>query len=46
MQAKNSSERKKSEKGGQHPAPPAGSKAGSLGIPKEFIDSLLDHDVP
>ena len=45
MQAQNSAERKKSEKGRQYPAPPTRSKAGRLGIAKEFIDLLLDHDV-
>jgi hypothetical protein len=45
MQAQNSAERKKSKKGRQHPTPPTGSKASSLGIAKEFVDLLLDHDV-
>ena len=46
MQAQDSSERKKSEERRQYPAPPAGPKAGSLGIAKEFIHLLLDHDGP
>jgi hypothetical protein len=46
MQAQNCSEGKKSKKGGQYPAPPASSQSGRLGITKEFIDLLLDHDVP
>ena len=45
MQAQNSSERKKSKKGRQYPAPPTGSKATRLGITKKFINFLLDHDV-
>jgi hypothetical protein len=45
MQAQNSPEGEKSEKGGQYPAPPARSKAGRLGIAKKFINFLLDHDV-
>jgi len=44
MQAQDSSECKKSKKGRQYPAPPAGSKASGLGIAKEFINFLLDHD--
>jgi hypothetical protein len=46
MQAQHSSERKKSKKRRQYPAPPARSKAGSLGIAKKFINFLLDHDAP
>ena len=45
MQAQNTAEEKKSKKGRQNPAPPAGSKAGGLGIAKEFVDFLLEHDV-
>ncbi len=44
MQAQDRSERQKPKKRRQHAAPPAGSKAGGLGIAKEFIDLLLDHD--
>jgi hypothetical protein len=44
MQAQNSTEGKKSKKRRQDPTPPARSKASRLGIPKEFIDSLLDHN--
>jgi len=44
MQAQNASERKKSKKGRQYPTPPTGSKASRLGITKEFINFLLDHD--
>src|SRR5258706_12632946 len=44
MQAQNASERKKSKKGLQYPTPPTGSKASRLGITKEFINFLLDHD--
>jgi hypothetical protein len=46
MQAQNCSEGKKSKKGRQYPAPPACTKASRLGIAKEFIDFLLDHDGP
>jgi hypothetical protein len=45
MQAQNCSEGKKTEKGRQYPTPPTGSKAGGLGIAKEFVNLLLDHDV-
>ena len=45
MQTQNSAEREKPKKGRQNPAPPAGSKAGGLGIAKEFINFLLEHDV-
>jgi hypothetical protein len=45
MQAQNSSERKKSKKGRQYPTPPTRSKAGRLGIAKEFVNFLLDHAV-
>jgi hypothetical protein len=45
MQAQNSAERKKPEKGRQNPAPPTGSKGGGIGIAKEFVDFLLEHDV-
>src|SRR3981189_2573739 len=45
MQAQNTSERKKSKKGRQYSTPPACSKASGLGIAKEFINLLLDHDV-
>jgi hypothetical protein len=44
MQAQNSSEGKKSKKGRQYPTPPTRSKASRLGITKEFINFLLDHD--
>jgi len=46
MQAQDSAEGKKSEEGGQDPTPPAGAKASRLGIAKEFVDLLFDHDVP
>jgi hypothetical protein len=46
MQAQNSAEGKKTKKGGQYPAPPARSKAGRVGITKELVDLLLEHDVP
>jgi hypothetical protein len=46
MQAQHCSEGKKSKKGREYPTPPTGSKASGLGIAKEFIDFLLDHDVP
>jgi hypothetical protein len=46
MQAENAAEREKSEKDRQYPAPPARSKAGRLGVSKELINFLLDHDVP
>jgi hypothetical protein len=46
MQAQNSSEGKESKKGRQYPTPPTRSKASRLGIAKEFIDFLLDHDAP
>lgn len=46
MQAQNSAEREKPKKDRQYPAPPARSKARGLVITKEFIDLLLDHDVP
>src|SRR5580765_2747435 len=45
MQAQDSSEGKKSKKSRQYPTPPTRSKASRLGIRKEFIDFLLDHDV-
>ena len=45
MQAQHSSEGEKSKKNRQNPAPPTRSKAGRLGIAKEFIDFLLAHDV-
>jgi hypothetical protein len=45
MQAQNSSEGKKSKKGRQYPTPPTCSKASRLGIPKDLINFLLDHDV-
>jgi hypothetical protein len=44
MQAQNSTEGKKSKKSRQYPAPPARPKASSVGIPKEFVDPLLDHN--
>jgi hypothetical protein len=46
MQAQHSPKGKKSKKGRQNPAPPTRSKASRLGVTKEFIDFLLDHDVP
>jgi len=45
MQAENSSEGKKPKKGGQYPTPPARSKASRLGIAKECINFLLEHNV-
>ena len=45
MQAQHAAESEESKKDGQYPAPPAGSKAGGLGIAKEFVDFLLEHDV-
>jgi hypothetical protein len=45
MQAQNRTEGKKAKKGGQNPTPPTRPKASRLGITKEFIDFLLDHDV-
>jgi hypothetical protein len=44
-QAQNSSEGKKSAEGGQYPAPPTGPKTSGVGIAKDLIDLLLDHDV-
>jgi hypothetical protein len=44
MQAQNSSEGKKSKKGRQYPTPPARSKASGLGITKESVNFLFDHD--
>jgi len=38
-------ERNPKKKNRQDPAPPTRSKAGRLGIAKEFIDLLLEHDV-
>ena len=46
MQAENAAEGQKSKKDRQYPAPPAGSKAGRLGISKELVDFLLDHVAP
>jgi len=45
VQTQDRAEGKKSQKRGQYSAPPTSSKAGSLGIAKELIDFLLDHDV-
>ncbi len=45
MEAENSSEGKKAKKGGHYPAPPTRSKASRIGITKEFVESLLEHDV-
>src|SRR5579859_543599 len=45
MEAKNTAEREKSRKGGQDAAPPAGSEASGLGIAKERVNFLLEHDV-
>jgi len=38
--------RKEIQRRPTYPAPPTGSKPSGLGIAKEFIDFLLDHDVP
>src|SRR5580704_14692842 len=46
MQAENAAEREKSKKDRQYPTPPARSKASGLGVSKELINFLLDHDVP
>jgi len=44
VQAENATERQKSKKDRQYAAPPARSEAGGLGIAKEFVDFLLEHD--
>src|SRR5215470_3669391 len=45
MQAQNTSERQKTKKHRQYPAPPTGTKTSGFSIAKEFFDLLLDHDV-
>jgi hypothetical protein len=45
MQAQNAAESEKPKKDRQYPAPPTCSEASGLGITKEFINPLLEHDV-